>query len=1043
MEVVFGMDKNGSTLPLILAFLLVSGVSAANQDQGPLEKKTDYLPFLQVGGTRFFNVTSSNFAASLDFFIPIWQEPTNLVFTDLRVYDRSGKQIEGNFHLGYRHLLPEKQILYGFYSAFDCKRTNLNNKFTQLTLGGEFWWDKVFLGGNFYQPIGNTAKFMQATESATLKQVSSNIYNIWITNDEKYEKAMGGVDAEAGYELTKGLTGYIGGYYFKKSGVDTVAGPKAKITYDWSRENGQKIGGLFDKLGLETGIQNDKPRGTIWYLSANFRIGLLPTRNTNLQGAARHMIDLIRRDVDIVASEAKKSNQEAYKENDEVVTIGIIDDDAQKIISAAEQIDGPHIIFTKSSHPSDNNLEIKLKNKLHGLQKMSKTIILGDHLEVLSPTGQIHKIKIPKTEASKGTTTFFSGLQKKLVEQNQGDLKIVLDINDFKDELLPKSGKQYLSTETELNSEQSLKKHEQIAVIEALKEYIPTTVVEDIKKHELRVTKPTSEQLEKKYSAIETELTPEQPLKKYIPAAVMEKIKKYEPLVTEPIPEKPQKKYLVTEIEPKPEQPEKKYLPIETEPTPEQSVKKYTQITMLDESKKYSPGLAEISAEQILKKHQEIAVIDVADSIDKHDLDSIKPIPKRSEKEYVTVETELTSKQLVKEYTQTTMVDESKKYSPNLAEISAEQTLKKHQEIAVIDIADSIDKHDLESIKPIPKRSEKEYVTVETELTSKQPVKEYTQTTMVDESKKYSPDLAEISAEQTLKKHQEIAVIDVTDSIDKHELESIKPIPKQSEKEYVTVETELNPEQMIKKYAQDPVTITPEQPTKKYQMIAIIDTLKKYIPLAVVDDIKKYNPGVTEPTPEQPAKKYSAIETELTPEQPVKKYTSITTIDDSKKYSPDLAEISPEQSLSKHQNNDDNKEGKHTVMTRENSQTLGAEESAAETIDELKPDNSINNSNPITTTTITPASATFSGVIATLTDTISNTYSALTVTGSNLINYIPYALPVGAFAIAALLPGGAQNAQPWYNLNTLLLKAGLYTAASASEKALWYTEQMV
>ncbi len=893
MEVVFGMDKNGSTLPLILAFLLVSGVSAANQDQGPLEKKTDYLPFLQVGGTRFFNVTSSNFAASLDFFIPIWQEPTNLVFTDLRVYDRSGKQIEGNFHLGYRHLLPEKQILYGFYSAFDCKRTNLNNKFTQLTLGGEFWWDKVFLGGNFYQPIGNTAKFMQATESATLKQVSSNIYNIWITNDEKYEKAMGGVDAEAGYELTKGLTGYIGGYYFKKSGVDTVAGPKAKITYDWSRENGQKIGGLFDKLGLETGIQNDKPRGTIWYLSANFRIGLLPTRNTNLQGAARHMIDLIRRDVDIVASEAKKSNQEAYKENDEVVTIGIIDDDAQKIISAAEQIDGPHIIFTKSSHPSDNNLEIKLKNKLHGLQKMSKTIILGDHLEVLSPTGQIHKIKIPKTEASKGTTTFFSGLQKKLVEQNQGDLKIVLDINDFKDELLPKSGKQYLSTETELNSEQSLKKHEQIAVIEALKEYIPTTVVEDIKKHELRVTKPTSEQLEKKYSAIETELTPEQPLKKYIPAAVMEKIKKYEPLVTEPIPEKPQKKYLVTEIEPKPEQPEKKYLPIETEPTPEQSVKKYTQITMLDESKKYSPGLAEISAEQILKKHQEIAVIDVADSIDKHDLDSIKPIPK------------------------------------------------------------------------------------------------------------------------------------------------------QSEKEYVTVETELNPEQMIKKYAQDPVTITPEQPTKKYQMIAIIDTLKKYIPLAVVDDIKKYNPGVTEPTPEQPAKKYSAIETELTPEQPVKKYTSITTIDDSKKYSPDLAEISPEQSLSKHQNNDDNKEGKHTVMTRENSQTLGAEESAAETIDELKPDNSINNSNPITTTTITPASATFSGVIATLTDTISNTYSALTVTGSNLINYIPYALPVGAFAIAALLPGGAQNAQPWYNLNTLLLKAGLYTAASASEKALWYTEQMV
>ncbi|MBU0744122.1 MAG: hypothetical protein KKE11_01965, partial [Gammaproteobacteria bacterium] len=77
-------------------------------------------------------------------------------------------------------------------------------------------------------------------------------------------------------------------------------------------ENGKKILGIFDKLGLEAGVQRDKPRGTTWYLSANFRIGAMPGKNSDLDGVARHMVDLVRRDVDLVSQSYVKTDRTLY-----------------------------------------------------------------------------------------------------------------------------------------------------------------------------------------------------------------------------------------------------------------------------------------------------------------------------------------------------------------------------------------------------------------------------------------------------------------------------------------------------------------------------------------------------------------------------------------------------------------------------------------------------------------------------------------------------------------------------------------------------------
>lgn len=264
-----------------------------------------YQPYLEIGGTRFFKGSSKS-AAGADLFIPLWQTDDSVIFTDARLYDRSGKPFEGNIHFGYRKLSPETQRMFGVYGSFDRNRSEFGNYYNQLTFGLEAWFNKFFIGGNFYQPIGVSSKRSYFNENIKVEDADLS-KNIIMTVGKKYEKSAQGVDTQIGYEFTKSLTGYVGGYYFKASDTNTVFGPKASLTYDWSLDNGKRIFGLFDKFGLETGIQRDQVRGTLGYLNAKLRIGLMAEKNAKLQGVARHMIDLVRRDVDIVTVETKET----------------------------------------------------------------------------------------------------------------------------------------------------------------------------------------------------------------------------------------------------------------------------------------------------------------------------------------------------------------------------------------------------------------------------------------------------------------------------------------------------------------------------------------------------------------------------------------------------------------------------------------------------------------------------------------------------------------------------------------------------------------
>lgn len=277
-------------------------------------ERNSYQPYIQLGGTRFFHIEESKAATTADLFVPLWQNDTSdLVFTDLRINDRTGSPFEGNIHLGYRHLFEESQQAFGIYGAWDRKKTQFKNYFNQLTVGGEYWIKNWFIGANYYQPIGNTKKSL----SSIVTDITTSEAGLSIINNVSYEKAMPGTDAEVGYEFIEGLMGYAGGYYFASSGAATVYGPRARLSYDWSPAHG-RILGIFDKVGLEAGVQRDKPRGVTGYLSVNVRIGWLLDKKSELKGLSRHMIDPVRRDIDVVSGEITSQVPETTMGKEEI-----------------------------------------------------------------------------------------------------------------------------------------------------------------------------------------------------------------------------------------------------------------------------------------------------------------------------------------------------------------------------------------------------------------------------------------------------------------------------------------------------------------------------------------------------------------------------------------------------------------------------------------------------------------------------------------------------------------------------------------------------
>jgi hypothetical protein len=268
-----------------------------------------YPVHIDVGG---YAVHSGNARSAIlgEIFLPLAQNKKHLFFTNLRAYKPDNRTFEGNLALGLRGFANDKTML-GAYAIYDRYRSQNRNYYNQATFGAELWRNHLFIGANTYVPFGTKKYFNDAINRAYLSTPdASNIQNILC--EQGQEEALPGFDAQAGYEIWRGLTIYGGGYYFGKSGVSTIAGPKLRATYTWYTKSSHRLFGLFDRIRLETQITHDHPRGTSWYAGLRFSVNFGAQRRYPMTLMQQHMIDPIRRDMNFIV--------EDYNDPPEVLT---------------------------------------------------------------------------------------------------------------------------------------------------------------------------------------------------------------------------------------------------------------------------------------------------------------------------------------------------------------------------------------------------------------------------------------------------------------------------------------------------------------------------------------------------------------------------------------------------------------------------------------------------------------------------------------------------------------------------------------------------
>jgi hypothetical protein len=236
-----------------------------------------------------------------DLFVPLWQDGTSMAFGNIKMRMDDSTSTEGNFGLGFRHMLESGWNL-GAYGYFDRRKATYGSYFNQVTTGVEALsmnWD---FRANLYTPEGRRSHQVDSLNSATLDGTT-----VVFRGGE--ERSLRGFDGEIGWRVPvyaanddKQVRVYGGGYRFYGEGVNPVQGPRGRVEYTID-EIPELWAGARLTLGAE--LQHDGPRGTTGFASARVRIPLqifgAGRATASLTPMERRMTDPVIRDIDIVS----------------------------------------------------------------------------------------------------------------------------------------------------------------------------------------------------------------------------------------------------------------------------------------------------------------------------------------------------------------------------------------------------------------------------------------------------------------------------------------------------------------------------------------------------------------------------------------------------------------------------------------------------------------------------------------------------------------------------------------------------------------------
>jgi uncharacterized protein YuzE len=294
-----------------------------------------FQPHIEAGGFG----TNEHSGGDVDMFLPLWQDPTSLLFGDLRGTFTGQPAQSGSFGLGYRTQVDPEWILGG-YGFFDLKHTDNDNTFFQGSVGLEALsidWD---FRVNGYFPFNSDSGSSKSSGVGGLNGSGLTIIgtDIGFHSESQQEKALFGVDGEVGWRVPifpadgdMDLRVFAGGFYFSASDTDTLAGPRGRIElrlYDLD------LLGVQSRLTAQGLVQWDDHRGTIGGGGLELRIplgGFFGQPETKLSAIDRRMVDRVVRDPEVI--ETRMATKDETRIQD-VQVDGLINTPTHKIVFA-------------------------------------------------------------------------------------------------------------------------------------------------------------------------------------------------------------------------------------------------------------------------------------------------------------------------------------------------------------------------------------------------------------------------------------------------------------------------------------------------------------------------------------------------------------------------------------------------------------------------------------------------------------------------------------------------------------------------------------
>ena len=262
--------------------------------------------WIEVGG----KIGDNRDLGSLDIFIPVYQNESEMWFADLRGKDANGPEGEWNVGGGYRRLMgPEEEPswILGVYGFFDQLRSQRHFYYNQGSVGIEALtkdWD--FRINGYFPEAGNNLIFSDYSDA--LVQIVGNSIQTSSTKTEILEVALPGFDAEIGFKIPNidpDIRVYGGGFYFDRSDAERVAGPRGRVEFRIEDPFGWK----GTRITVDGEYTYDDFRGSEYFAGASIRIPL----DLSFQKRPMHpknslqarMIEPIIRDTDVVVSEKR------------------------------------------------------------------------------------------------------------------------------------------------------------------------------------------------------------------------------------------------------------------------------------------------------------------------------------------------------------------------------------------------------------------------------------------------------------------------------------------------------------------------------------------------------------------------------------------------------------------------------------------------------------------------------------------------------------------------------------------------------------------